>query len=75
MDAKWHKLTQAAPELAASCEEMMIELDWQAECDRKAGFGWKGTHRMVLRAKAALDKAGIVIDREVGVIDAGEEDE
>lgn len=75
MDRQWHTLTQAAPELAASCEEMMIELAWQAECDRKAGFGWRGTHAMAMRAKAALDKAGVQIDRAVGVINYTEEEE
>lgn len=60
---KWHQLTQAAPELAAACEEMMQELEYEAELlegqcdsdDRKS----KELFDMVNRAKAALLKAGI----------------
>ena len=56
----WHMLTQASPELAASCEEMMAELDHYAESLRKCGdSSYAELFRMVLRARSALDKAQV----------------
>jgi hypothetical protein len=56
----WHTLTQASPELAASCEEMMVELDWHAEQLRQSGdSSYKELFHMVLRARRALDKAQV----------------
>lgn len=61
-DDGWRKLTQAAPELAQSCEDMMLELEWYAESLRKAGDqSYRGIDRMVKDAKAALLKAGIKV--------------
>lgn len=58
----WRKLTQAAPELAQSCEDMMLELEWYAECLRKAGDeSYRGIDRMVNDAREALLKAGIKV--------------
>jgi hypothetical protein len=62
---RWQKLKNASPELASSCEEMMLELDWYAESLRKAGDdSHLAISELVKRAKDALKKAGIKICKE-----------
>ena len=54
------RLISAAPELAASCEDMMMELEWYAESLRRAGDdSYLEISEMLEKAEAALQKAGI----------------
>lgn len=68
VDRAWHKLTQASPELAASCEEMMLAMEWEAErlrggCESD-DQARREMLRMTRRARAALTKAGIPLEEE-----------
>ena len=54
------RLISVAPELAASCEDMMMELEWYAESLRRAGDdSYLEISEMLEKAEAALQKAGI----------------